>query len=305
MRDTGFPAWDAENDFARQRRRANLSKLSHWMLGQPDDVTMILPFDEVVAALGKTGERDLGLQVIKVETIVGSVDRTREFDKFFRPITGHTRERWQRIATAQRRGESMPPIQVYRVGAMHFVIDGHHRVSIAMAMRIPTMDAYVTEIDTMISPEGVNRRGDLLLKDHRRVFLERVPLPLSVRGGVTVGDPWDYSMLAEMVEAWGFRLMQESGRFIDRRSIAQRWYDDEYTHVVRMARDAGMLTRKTDAELYMWLVGERYKMLRSHVWDEEIANELVRQSQGRAKPLTAALHPRRAKAARKQRKRGK
>ena len=34
---------------------------------------------------------------------------------------------------AMRRGEAMPPIDVYRIGPLHFVRDGHHRVSVARA----------------------------------------------------------------------------------------------------------------------------------------------------------------------------
>jgi hypothetical protein len=37
---------------------------------------------------------------------------------------------------------------VYRVGGLHFVEDGHHRVSIAAATGQETIDAYVTEIAT-------------------------------------------------------------------------------------------------------------------------------------------------------------
>ena len=54
--------------------------------------------------------------------------------------------RWERLALAQRRGEPIPPIRVYRVGGLHFVEDGHHRVSIAAATHQKTIDAYVTEI---------------------------------------------------------------------------------------------------------------------------------------------------------------
>ena len=130
-RDTGFPTADAENDFARQRRRADVARLVSWLRREPDDVNAILPFDEVVAALGKVGEKSLGLQVVTIESIVGSVDRTGDFDRYFRPTSTHSRARWERLAVAQRRGESVPPVQLYRVGSMHFVIDGHHRVSIA------------------------------------------------------------------------------------------------------------------------------------------------------------------------------
>jgi hypothetical protein len=40
----------------------------------------------------------------------------------------------------------MPPIEVYRAGGLHFVSDGHHRVSIAAATGQQVIDAYVTEV---------------------------------------------------------------------------------------------------------------------------------------------------------------
>jgi hypothetical protein len=83
MPDTGMPRADAASDFGRMRRRRALSVLAARLRGEPDDVNVILPFDEVVAALGRRGERDLGLQTVLLETIVGSVDRTRDFDRGF------------------------------------------------------------------------------------------------------------------------------------------------------------------------------------------------------------------------------
>ena len=273
-RDTGFPVADAENDFTRQRRRAELSRLVNWLRRQPDDVNSILPFDEVVAAVGRVGERRLGLQVIDVDSIVGSVDRTRDFDRYFRPTSTRLRERWQRLAVAQRKGESVPPIQVYRVGRMHFVIDGHHRVSIAFAMHHTTIDAYVTEITTRISPDGIARRADLVSKDHRRLFLSRVPLVDHQREAIEFTDPWQYSELSEAVEAWGFRLMQEVGEFLDRPTVARRWFGEEFLPVVRMLHSADMLRDHTDAEAYLWMACERYRLVREHTWNEEILSRL-------------------------------
>ncbi|MGB7361919.1 MAG: chromosome partitioning protein ParB, partial [Rhodococcus sp. (in: high G+C Gram-positive bacteria)] len=274
-RDTGFPAADAQNDFSRQRRRADVARLVGWLRRQPDDINTILPFDEVVAALGKVRERRIGLEVIRVDTIVGSVDRTRDFDRYFRPTSTRTRERWQRIATAQRRGESMPPIDVYRIGGMHFVIDGHHRVSIACAVHTTLIEAYVTEIVTRISPDGISSRGDLLVKDHRRIFLSRVPLTGKSREAIEFSDPWQYAELSDAVEAWGFRLMQERGEFVDRRTVARRWFGEEFLPVVRMVRSVGgMLSRHTDAEAYMWVARERYRLVRSHIWNDEIIAQL-------------------------------
>ena len=119
--DTGFPASDAQTDFSRARREQALARLTSRLRREPSDFDVILPFEEVVAALGWVGQRSLGLQSIPLDSIVGTVDRSKEFDREFRPTSGRVRGRWQRIAEAQRRGRDMPPISVYRVGDLHFV----------------------------------------------------------------------------------------------------------------------------------------------------------------------------------------
>jgi hypothetical protein len=244
-RPTGFPRADVENDFIRMRRRQVLARLAHRLRREPDDVNLILPFDEVVAALGRRGERSLGLQTIKVDSIVGTVDSTRDFDRFFRPTSGRVRQRWERLALAQARGESIPPIDVYRIGDLHFVRDGHHRVSIAIAQGQTTIDAYVTEVLTVVSARGIRRRGDLITKDYERLFRSRVPLSSAQLAKITVRDPWAYAELGEAVEAWGFRCMQSAGKFMDREQIAQLWFEQEYTPVVRMLREADLLGKRT------------------------------------------------------------
>lgn len=121
---------------------------------------------EVVAALGVRGERSRGLQSIRLDSIVGTVDSRRDFDRKFRPTSSRIRARWERLALAQRMGESVPPIDVFRIGDLHFVKDGHHRVSVALATGQKTIDAHVTEVITAVSAKGIHRRGDLLVKDH-------------------------------------------------------------------------------------------------------------------------------------------
>src|SRR5437660_4939532 len=131
---SGSPRTDAQFDFVRARRREALERLSRRLGRLPDDVNTMLPFEDVVAAYGYLSQRDLGLQVIELDSIVGSVGRGQDFDRSFRPRTARVRPRWERIAAAHRRGEAMPPIDAYRVGRLHFVRDGHHRVPVARAL---------------------------------------------------------------------------------------------------------------------------------------------------------------------------
>ncbi len=274
MASTGFPSADAENDFLRARRRQVLSRLAAWLRREPDDVSEILPFDDVVAALGRTGERRLGLQVIPLASIVGSVDRSRDFDRWFRPRSARTRQRWERLDRAQRRGEATPPIDVYRVGDLHFVRDGHHRVSVAHALGLRSIDAYVTEVTTRVDATGIARRGDLITKDLRRVFLDRVPLPGPALAAILVTSAWSYAELSETVEAWGFRLMQQEGRYLDRVTVARRWYSEEFRPVVRMLAQADLIGERTDAEAYLQLACQRYRLTRTHRWDDDVVARL-------------------------------
>jgi hypothetical protein len=272
--DTGFPLADAQNDFLRARRRQALSRLAGWLRRTPDDVGVILPLEEVVAALGRTGERALGLQSLPLETIVGTVDRTSDFDREFRPTTSRVRSRWESVAQAERRGTAMPPISVYRVGGLHFVADGHHRVSVARALGRATIDAYVTEVLTRLPPSEAMTVGDLPLKSHERVFLERVPLSPDQARQIVLSDAWDYAVLAEGVEAWGFRLIADRRTLLDRPAVARTWFEDEYRPVVELLREADLLGTETEAEAYMRVAGERYRLLRTHSWSEDVIARL-------------------------------
>jgi hypothetical protein len=273
--DTGFTTADAQEDFQRARRRQLMSQLARRVSRDPGDVDVILPFDEVVAALGRVEERYVGLQAIELDTVLGTVGRERGgFDRQFRPTTARVRARWERIANAARRGEPLPPISVYRIGDVHFVRDGHHRVSVARALGRRTIDAYVVEVVTRVGAERSLRVGDLPLKSHERLFHERVPLPARARERIRLSDPWDFGALAEGVEAWAFRAMQDRAEFVDRTTAARLWFAEEYVPVVDMLRAADMIGERTEAEAYMRVVAHRYRMMRTHEWNEEILARL-------------------------------
>jgi hypothetical protein len=152
MLDTGFPQADVEDDFLRARRHHVLATLAHHLSRQPPGTDQLLRLDDVTAAPGLLSGRPLGLQTIRLDTIVGTVDSGRDFDRHFRPTSDRVRERWEQLALAERRGAAIPPIEVYRVGGQHFVSDGHHRVSIAAATGQEEIDAYVTEIRSAVPP---------------------------------------------------------------------------------------------------------------------------------------------------------
>jgi hypothetical protein len=166
--DTGLLWVDVEDDFSRARRRHVLARVAGWLRRRPD-ATSILSFDEVVATLGWRGERYLGLQTIRLDAVTGTVDSWRDFDRRFRPTSNRVRQRWERLDLAQRRGAAIPPIDVYLIRDMYFVKDGHHRVSVAVATRQKSIEAYVTEVRTGVSAAGISS-GDLRFKARFRSY---------------------------------------------------------------------------------------------------------------------------------------
>jgi len=274
MVDTGYPHADAQSDFQRQRRRQVLSQLAARLRREPDDVSEVLPYDEVVAALGYLGERPLGLQAIPLDAIVGSVDRAADFDRWFRPRARVSRQRWERLDRVLREGEGLPPIDVFRVGELYFVRDGHHRVSVALALGNSVIEAHVTEVLTQIPAAGISQRGDLVVKGYERLFRQRVPLPDDIAARIVCRDPWNYAELSENVEAWSFRLVQDAGEYLSRAEAARRWYEEEYTPVVAMLHEAALVGSGTEAEAYLRVACDRYRLIRAHEWSDDIVARL-------------------------------
>jgi hypothetical protein len=186
--------------------------------------------------------------------------------------------RFERIAEAQRRGISMPPIDVYAVGELYFVRDGHHRVAVARAQGRDTIDAHVVEVLTRVPADSSMGLADLPLKGHERLFRERVPLAAPAGERIALTDPVQYGSLAEGVEAWGLRLIQHEQAFLDRAEVARRWFEEEYEPVVAMLREAELLHRReTEADGYLRLSCARYRIMRTQEWSDEAIERLRRE----------------------------
>ena len=275
-RSTGMPSVDAQHDFMRARRQATMAGLVARLQGEPDDVRQILPYEEVVEALGFVSEKSAGRAVVSLDEIVGTVDRTGEFDRGFRPTSGRVRSRWEHIAAAMRRGESMPPVDLLRIGTIYFVRDGHHRISVARALGRKDIDALVTDVQTRLGADHDVTLADLPLKSHERVFYERVPIPKQARAEIELSDPFDYAKLGQAVEAWGFRTIQDRGEPISRREMAFLWMENEYRPVVEMLHEADLVGASTPTEAYLRVSTERYRLLRTHRWDEDVIARMVK-----------------------------
>ena len=147
-------------DFSRARRRALLRRIGA-RLRRHRGWDGLLCSDDVRKIPGAIGRIDRGMRTVLVSQIGGSVGRCSEFDGDFMPAKASAEDRWKRIDRAFHRGEVLPPVSLYKVGGFYFVLDGHHRVSVASYHRVEWIDAEVTEFGAGggVWSDGRNRKS--------------------------------------------------------------------------------------------------------------------------------------------------
>src|ERR687898_638108 len=133
-----------EADFTRARRRARLRAVVA-RIRREHSSNRLLSFEDLRTELVANNRLHRGRRVVEAEEIVGSVGRWAEFDRSFLPARASVGHKWKRIDRSYQRGEDLPPVELYKLGEAYFVVDGHHRVSVARYHDVPTLEAAVVE----------------------------------------------------------------------------------------------------------------------------------------------------------------
>jgi len=94
--------------------------------------------------------RARGLQVVPLDQIAGTVRHPTQNTSDFLPLPvlrGRNWEaRWKRILKAFEALETLPPVELVKVGDEYYVVDGHNRVAAAQRSGAAAIDADVTEL---------------------------------------------------------------------------------------------------------------------------------------------------------------
>ena len=138
------PARTRHTDYQKALSQAFWRKARQWLGRGCND---LLSYDEVFQFLKKQPQRQLGLQNVALEQIVGSAGRYNDFDLAYNPRRTLNQQRWVKVAAAKYQGIKMPPVLLYKVGEAYFVEDGNHRVSVARVNGEKDIKAKVIEID--------------------------------------------------------------------------------------------------------------------------------------------------------------
>jgi hypothetical protein len=249
---------DARRDFQKARQKAFWQEFWALLTGKSID---LLRFEEVKQHLNLRGERSLGLQNIPVNKIIGSVGRYQDFTRNFLPRKSVNQHRWQQVNALARGMMGFPPIEVYKVGDAYFVIDGNHRVSVARQLKMPTIEAYVTEFQTLIPIDENTTIDDILLKEGYAEFLQRTQLNL-IRpdADLHLTVPGQYRHILEHIDVHRYFMGLERKKPIPYTEAVASWYDNVYTPMIESIREHAILEefpKRTEADVYVWLISHQ------------------------------------------------
>lgn len=259
----------AVEDFKRARRTAAMQQMMARLTGKSAD---LLAYDDVCQYVKSSDGVKQGVREIPLDAIVGSVGRYQDFTRTFWPKNDSDEERWVRVKTAVHDMVGMPPIDVYKVGDVYFVIDGNHRVSIARQLGSDSITARVTEVQLRVPLSADDDADELICKARYAEFLEQTNLDiLRPEADLLMTFCGQYHLLLDQIEAHAV-LLAEKGEQVDAETAVSRWYDEVYLPVLRHIQVQGIMRlfpERTKADMYV-LLSERQAELESALgWEIE------------------------------------
>lgn len=249
----------ARNDFQQARFKAFFNRIWASLSGQRAN---LLSYDEIKEKLHIGGPIYRGVQTVRVEQIAGSLNRYHEFDRVFLPAHDKLASRWQSVNRAFYQDISLPPVVLYKVGQVYFVVDGHHRVSVARKQGQIFIEAEVRECSTRVNITPDLKPEDLEIIEDKVHFLERTALDtLKPDAYIKLTIPDGFDRMLEHIAVHGYFMGLDLKRNITDEEAVIDWYDNVYMPVIQVIRETGILREfpeKTEGDLYLWVLDHQH-----------------------------------------------
>jgi len=267
----------SNQEFEEARLRALLNNLKYLLIGRNNE---LLSFEKIKRDLGLYKQNYLGIQTVKLKNIVGSLERYNDFDRYFLPKKEHLQQRWAKIHNLLIRDVILPPVKLYKVGEIYFVIDGNHRVSVSKKMGVKYIDAEVTEFITDIPLTPDMDPKEVFITAEREKFLNITGLKKSrpdIKIRITVPGQYDF-LLGQinklMVQLNENKKADEKMITFEEASII--WYDNIYLPAIEIIKNFGILEKfpeRTKTDLFIWI--NEHKRYLSLKYGREIVIKFV------------------------------
>ena len=258
----------AIHDFQSARQKAAIQEVLSRITGKS---TQLLSYEEVADKLKLRARTERGVQHIPVDAIVGSVGRDTDFTRAFLPRRAVDQQRWANVKAAMEDGAGLPPIEVYKVGEVYFVMDGNHRVSIAKQEGFTTIEARVIEVRTNVPLTPDVQPDDLISKAEYAEFLEDTRI-IDLRPNVdlSVSIAGQYEKLMSQIYLQKFIMVEDQKLNASLQDAVEAWYDNIYIPLAEIIRDRGLLRLfpdRTLTDLYIWISENRTALEKELGWE--------------------------------------
>jgi hypothetical protein len=140
-----------------------------WLKGRFGKKSLpLFDFEKVSQRLPLSWRHDAGMQTVAISQIVGTIGRSNDFDRDFRPQHDALWMRLHAVAQAIRQGVVLPPVELFRLGSLYFVVDGHHRIAVMRQQGCLYVDAHVIEVRTTVDIESTAELRQISLLDEAK-----------------------------------------------------------------------------------------------------------------------------------------
>ncbi len=126
--------------FEGLRRQAVIYQWWYRLRRRPQTLLPLAPIRDQLAQLQALPK---GKQTVPVRQIVGSVYRAHDYDRQLRPLNNNLRDRWVGVNILNET-TGWAPVELVQVGNLYFILDGHHRISVARDSGMAALEANVT-----------------------------------------------------------------------------------------------------------------------------------------------------------------
>jgi hypothetical protein len=248
-----------QSDFSKARFKSFINQALSILSGQP---AKLLSYNEVKEKLHIGGPIYRGVKTIRVDQIAGSLNRYHEFDRAFLPKDDQLASRWQKVDRAFYEEIYLPPVVLYKVGEVYFVVDGHHRVSVAREKGQEFIEAEVRECFTRVNITPNIRTEDLEILGTKVNFLERTALDdIRPEANIKLTIPDGFERMLEHIAVHRYFMGLDLMRDISEQEAVAHWYDKVYMPIVEVIRKSGILKNfpdKTEGDMYMWTLDHQH-----------------------------------------------
>ena len=257
-----FLSEQSRSDFQRALLKAFMNRVWDSLSGQR---TTLLSYDDIKEKLHIGGPIYRGVQTVRVDQIAGSLNRYHEFDRVFLPASDKLAPRWQNVNRAFYQEVSLPPVVLYKVGQVYFVVDGHHRVSVAREKGQEFIEAEVRECYSRVNITADIKPEDLEVLEDKVQFLERTSLDsIKPDANIKLTIPDGFDRMLEHIAVHRYFMGLDLQRDISEEEAIADWYDNVYMPVINVIRETNILREfpnKTEGDLYLWVLDHQHYLV--------------------------------------------